>query len=63
MSKNTKTLLAVAGVAAVGYYIWNQNKSKKASFANAAGGKLSPVPYSATSAYANKMQQQLRGQF
>lgn len=63
MSKNTKNLLVVAGVAAVGYYVWMKNKSKTASFANATGGRLSPKPYSATSAYANKMQQQLRGQF
>lgn len=62
MSKNTKTLLVVAGVAAVGYYIWKKNQDKKVGFANAAGS-LKPSPYTVTSEYGNKMQQQLRGRF
>lgn len=35
MNKQTKTLLGVALVAGVGYYLWMQNKKKsEASFAN-----------------------------
>lgn len=39
MNNKTKTILAVALVGGVGYYMWMKSKKSTASFANAAGRK------------------------
>lgn len=42
MNKNTKIILGVLAIGAVGYFIWNQSqkeKTPKKKFANAAGRK------------------------
>lgn len=42
MTKNTKMLLGVAAVAAVGYYLWNKSQEKK-SFATKRTPKFGPI--------------------
>ena len=44
MNKKTKTILAVALLGGVGYYMWMKSKKNTASFANAAGRQKAGTP-------------------